>query len=365
MNSEKVYAIAFSHITGMGAVRIGRLRSYFPSLEEAWHAPEAELLRALHDEQITNLLIAQRSTFDIEAALALIEKERISVVMRDDEDYPQSLETIYDPPFLLYYRGLLPAQERELLTVVGARKATPYGLQCTHRLIGPVASSGIGIVSGLAYGIDSAAHQCALKYKGYTIAVLGTGIDQASMYPAAHRSLAERIIETGGCVMSEFPPRTGAQKKHFPLRNRIIAGLSRAILVVEAAARSGSLITATYALESSRVVCAVPGPLTSPLSMGTNQLLKSGAHVITDAADILLLYGIDGVSDLLKHEARHPQLEDIEIRVLSTIGAEPSHLDEIIRSAKLDTRIVTSTLMMLEMKGVIRSYDRMYYGKIE
>lgn len=365
MHSEKVYAIAFSHINGVGAVRIARLRSYFSSLEEAWHAPIAELHSALREPSIARLLDTQRRSIDIESILSLLEKEKISVVIRDDEEYPQSLETIYDPPFLLYYRGKFPSSDQALLTVVGARKATAYGLQCTHRLLGPVVRYGIGIVSGLAYGIDIAAHECALKNDGYTIGVLGTGIDHDSIYPAGHRNLAQRIIDTGGCLLSEFPPRTAAQKKHFPMRNRVIAGLSRATLVVEAAAKSGSLITATYALESSREVCAVPGPLTSPLSAGTNQLIKSGGHVITDASDILLLYGIDISSDRADSATRKVSLDDVEIRILAAIGFEPSHLDEIIRNAKLDTQTVASTLLMLEIKGFIRSYERMYYGKIE
>lgn len=364
MNPEKVYAIAFSHIAGIGAVRIARLRSYFPSLEEAWQANVSELRNALQNSSIASALDLKRKTLDIEAVLSVIEKEKISVVIRDDQDYPSALETIYDPPFLLYYRGSLPTPDRKLLTVVGARRATPYGLQCTHSILGSVAQNGIGIVSGLAYGIDIAAHECALNNHGYTIGVLGTGIDHASIYPARHRNVAERIVESGGCIMSEFPPRTTPQKSHFPLRNRIIAGLSQATLVVEAAAKSGSLITASYALESSRELCAVPGPLTSPMSAGVNQLLKSGAHVITDASDILLLYGMDRSSDFTRSAGRDLLLDDTESRIFDSIGTEPSHLDEIIRHAKLDTRIVASTLLMLEMKGVIRSYDRMYYGKV-
>ncbi|MBI4250448.1 DNA-protecting protein DprA [Candidatus Uhrbacteria bacterium] len=364
MHSDKVYAIALSHIDGLGAIRMARLRSYFPSLEEAWHASVAELRNALQEPSIANIIDVQRKAFDIETVLSFIEKEKIMVVTRDDEEYPEALETIYDPPFLLYYRGMLPGSSRELFTVVGARRATPYGLQCTHRIVAPVARRGIGIVSGLAYGIDIAAHECALKNDGYTIAVLGTGIDYGSIYPARHRNLAERIIDAGGCLLSEFPPRTGAQKNHFPLRNRIIAGLSRATLVVEAAAKSGSLITATCALESSRELCAVPGPLSSPFSAGTNQLLKSGAHVITDAADILLLYGIDDAAHTNVDAIKQVSFDDTEALILAAIGAEPSHLDDIIRTAKLDTQTVASTLLMLEMKGIIRSYDRMYYGKI-
>ncbi len=363
MNQEKIYTIAFSHIPSVGPVSFKRLASYFPTLYEAWHASSNEYARAGLSKSISEQIISERSKIDIEAVLVRIERENISAVTKNDEEYPCLLSEIHDPPFILYYRGFLPARDRILFGVVGSRKATSYGLQCTHRLIPDLARRGIGIVSGLAYGIDAASHEAALANDGYTIAVLACGVDHASVYPAIHKNLAERIVANRGCVMSEYPPGTMPMPFQFPFRNRIIAGISKGVLVVEAVEKSGALITATCALELGREVCAVPGPISSPSSAGTNRLLKNGAHVITESADIFLLLGYD------EEQGRRSSvdlalLSGDERKIYNTLSCEPTHLDELARQVNLDTQVVISTLVMLEMKNLIRSYARMQYSRV-
>ncbi|MBI4272641.1 DNA-protecting protein DprA [Candidatus Uhrbacteria bacterium] len=363
MDQEKIYTIAFSHIPAVGPVSFARLTAHFPTLYEAWHATRDEYVCAKISNAAIGHIASERSKIDIEAILAKLTQERINVVTAQDDVYPELLRKIYDPPYVLYYRGTLPEKDRTLFGVIGARKATPYGLQCTHRLVPDLSTHGIGIVSGLAYGIDAASHEAALAHSGYTLAVIAGGVDHASIYPSVHRNLADRIIASGGCVLSEYPPATQPLPRQFPLRNRIIAGISQGVLVVEAAEKSGALITATCALENGREVCAVPGPITSPFSSGTNRLIKSGAHAITQSADILSILGFDLSSDGIASSAI-PTLTDAERILYDVLSREPMHLDDLIKESRLDTQVVASTLLMLEMKNLIRSYDRMQYSRI-
>lgn len=363
MDQEQIYTIAFSHIDGIGIARFRRIAKAFANLYEAWHAPADQYFKAGIDQKTSELIFSKRQQVNIEAILARLKRENINVVTQQDDAYPDLLRTIYDPPFILYYRGTLPQKDRILFSVVGARKATPYGLQCTHRLVPDLAKQGIGIVSGLAYGIDGASHEATLAYNGYTLAVIAGGVDHASIYPPVHRQLANRIIAAGGCVLSEYPPGIQPLPRQFPLRNRIIAGISQGILVVEAAEKSGALITATCALENGREVCAVPGPITSPFCVGTNRLLKSGAHAVTESADILSILGFDLSREAITR-SQIPSLTDTERIIYDVLSAEPIHLDDLIKESRLDTQIVASTLLMLEMKNLIRSYDRMQYGRI-
>ncbi len=363
MNQEKRYTIAFSLIDAIGPRAFGRIRAFFPTLQEAWDAPRQEYIRAGIGEKTTDYILEAKKNVSIDSCLASLVQENISVVTLDDGQYPALLNQISDPPFILYYQGAFPKNSDILFGIVGARKASPYGIQTTHVLVRGIASKQIGIVSGLAYGIDAAAHEATLAVNGYTIGVLAGGIDRASIYPRTHKHLAERIVASGGCVLSEYPPSTQPIKRNFPLRNRIIAGISKGIVVIEAALGSGALITATCALEQNREVCAVPGPIFSPLSAGTNHLIKSGAHVVTDASDILAVLGYD-VENLEKQAADLSHLSEDEKKIFFVIEQEPLHIDELISRSQLDTALVMSTLLMLEMKNLIRSHDRMQYSRV-
>ena len=219
--------------------------------------------------------------------LERLNKENITTISINDPAYPALLKEINDPPFVLFIRGKLPNTNSPTLGVVGTRKLTPYGKSACQEIVGPLVNQGIVIVSGLALGIDGVAHQVAVDNNSPTIAVLGGGVDKKTVSPPSHRDLAEKIITTGGAVISEYPPGFTPTVYSFPARNRIIAGLSLGTLVIEAAEKSGALITAKCALDYNRDVFAVPHTITSPTGIGPNNLIKMGAKVVTKASDII------------------------------------------------------------------------------
>ncbi len=275
----------------------------------------------------------------------------------DDPRYPLLLKQIYDPPGELHVRGKLPPSDALALAVVGSRKPTPYGDQVVRDLVEPIARQGIVIVSGLAYGIDALAHEASCRVGGVTVAVLGSGVDPKSIFPSGNRALAERIIAAGGAVISEFPDGTPPLKHHFPIRNRVIAGISKGTLVIEAAAKSGSLITARSALENGRDVFAVPGTIHSQMSEGPNNLIKMGARVVTSPEDILSVFGQEVREPATIHEPGSPS----EATVLAILTRKPLHIDDIIRASGLDPSQTSSTLTLMEMKGSARHVGGMYY----
>jgi DNA processing protein len=224
-----------------------------------------------------------------EEIFSICEKKDIQIITVQERNYPQLLFYIYNPPLVLYLRGKLDLK-REFISIVGSRRATAYGKKVASDFSEYLAAHGFGIISGMAFGIDSVSHKGALKGRGYTLSVLGCGVDIP--YPASNKNLYYKIIQNGGGIISEYPPGTPAMKHYFPQRNRIIAGLSRGVIIVEAAKRSGSLITANFALESGRDVFAVPGNIDSPNSLGTNNLLKQGAIIVTSPQDILEEWGL-------------------------------------------------------------------------
>ncbi len=272
-----------------------------------------------------------------------------------DERYPPLLRTIHDPPVLLYVRGELPPAEA--LAVVGSRRASEAGGRFTLGVCAELASRGITIVSGLARGIDTAAHLGALEGGGPTIGVLGCGIDR--IYPPENARLFHRLLERGA-ILSEYPPGTPPLPGHFPGRNRIISGLSRGVLVVEAAAGSGSLITVEFALEQGREVFAVPGPVNSPVSSGVHQLLKEGAHLVTGAADILTVLWPQAPrrQDRKEEEDFAASLDGNARRLYQHLGNEPVHIDHLVRKSGLTPMEVSVILLHLELQGGLRTPSR-------
>ncbi|HWQ61793.1 MAG TPA: DNA-processing protein DprA [Negativicutes bacterium] len=300
----------------------------------------------------------QREKIDIHKLAAAWEKKGIGVVCAADEAYPARLRRIFDPPAVLYYRGRLPRDE-QLIAIVGARKASAYGRNAAAMLAAGLAEAGVGVVSGAARGIDSAAHTGALDGGGYTVAVLGCGVDVT--YPPENGRLLDRIAEQG-MILSEYWPGTSPQANFFPVRNRIISGLARGVVVVEAAVRSGSLITADWALEQGRDVFAVPGSIFSGTSSGTNRLVKQGAKPVTTAADILEEYGLATAADERRSQ---PEPAGDEGRVFAALSCDtPLSVEELVMKVGLPAQLVTYILLQLELKDMAAEFGGQRYVRL-
>ncbi len=279
----------------------------------------------------------------------------IRIVTARDPEYPDVLNQSHDKPYMLYVRGKLGGSQ-VCAAFIGSRKMSTYGSQATERVIAGLASLNLCIVSGLAYGVDACSHRAALKYGLRTIAVLGSGIDSASIYPPEHRELAEQIVAAGGALVSEFPPGSPVLKFNFPLRNRIIAALCRAVCVIQASVKSGSLITAREALSEGRDVFAVPGSIFQETSDGTNALIASGAHVLRSAADLAAhypeLHAPEGGVRLPNRALPH---DTIQKKVLAAVTIEGSPVEKISAATNLPVSTVSASLTMLEIAGYTTS----------
>ena len=284
-------------------------------------------------------------------------KQKITVVGKNN--FPAILKEIHDPPEQLYVWGEIP--DMPMLAVVGTRKASPYGKQITPRLVQKLSRAGLCIISGLAYGIDALAHETALEAGGTTVAVLGSGLDRKSLYPRDHWRLAERIVERGGAVISEYPEGTTPERFHFSARHPIVAGMSRGVLVVEAPEKSGALITADLAMQYDRDVFCIPGPITSPNSSGTNHLIQLGAKLVMNADDILEEFGIVPVA---KNETEITALSETHQKILTFLGEGQKHVDEILVGTGLDITMCNVGLMELELSGFVKNLGGGSYAKI-
>ncbi|WP_258360892.1 DNA-processing protein DprA [Moorella sulfitireducens (nom. illeg.)] len=356
---EKPFWVALQQAPGLGARRVLQLVKFFGSPRAAWQATEKELLALEGLGKAATSLIDWRRQVTPEKIMAKLDSAGIKVLTLADEDYPLELKRIYDPPPVLYWRGSkLPGEELKI-AIVGTRRATAYGLKVATELAGGLAAAGAGVVSGLARGIDAAAHRGAIRENGLTWGILGCGVDV--IYPPEHRELYHQVMDHGA-VLSEYPPGTPPEAGHFPARNRIISGLARGTVVVEAAARSGALITADLALEQNRDVFAVPGPITGRYSQGPNELIKQGARVVTGVADILAEYEADSLWNLSPQESRvEVTLSAVEEKVMDAISVMPVHLDTIIAATGLPPGEVNTALLQLEMRNIIRRLPGGFY----
>lgn len=299
----------------------------------------------------------------LEAALFWAEQPGNRILTLADPDYPPLLLQIPDPPTLLYVRGDPALLSRPALAVVGSRNATPQGLKSAESFAHALARAGFAIVSGLALGIDAAAHRGALAAGGVTMAVVGTGADR--LYPARNQALGRQIIETG-VMVSEFPLGTPAMAANFPRRNRIISGLARGVLVVEAAPESGSLITARLAGEQGREVFAMPGSIHSPLSRGCHQLIKQGARLVESAQDIFDELGLPPVPQALPTlPAEPPAGSDAGARVLAGLGHDPCTLDDLVMRTGLTADALLAILMGLELEGRVAALSGNRYQRLQ
>lgn len=287
-----------------------------------------------------------------------MEPNQIRKILISDVEYPQSLKEIPDPPPVLYWRGNLNLNKKAVLAVVGTRRCSEYGKQITLEIVGDLVQAGFIIVSGMAKGIDTFSHLACLERKGKTVAVLGSSLDQESIYPKENLKLMEKIIESGGAVISEFPPKTPAFKQNFPRRNRIIAGLALGVLVIEAKEKSGALITANLAFLQKKKVFAVPGPVHSLNSKGPHYLIKRGAKLVETAQDILEEFNFR-----LKKEKQELKGETLEENlILKILKERPLHIDKIIEKTKLSAQVINSTLAILEIKGKVRDLGGNIFG---
>ena len=359
-NQNTKYYLGFAKIPCIGPVKFKQLQKCFPTLEQAWNAPMHTLSELGFSQNNISEFIRLRQEINLDQEIEALEKENITLLTIEDENYPKLLKEIYDPPFVLFYRGTLPTDNEFLVAIVGSRKYSNYGKQISNSIARELAENGIIVVSGLALGIDAMAHQAALDCQAKTIAVLGCGIEKSNIYPVHNRMLADKIIATNGCVMSEHPIGTPPYKSNFPQRNRIISGLSLGTLIIEAALKSGALITARFALEQNREVFAVPGPITSLTSEGTNNLIKMGGRPATCGQDILDALNLKQATDYIATQKITADSKD-EAKLLEHLSREPKHIDELGRLTKMPSSAINATLTLMEMKGKVRHLGAMKY----
>jgi DNA processing protein len=358
--------VALNLLPKIGPVRVRRLLEHFGSPEAILAGSKDQFLRVNGIGEETALILAKwQDHADPGTELQEVKQRGLSIVLPEDSTFPPELREAYDAPLMLYVWGKLEERDRHAIGVVGTRRFTMYGRQATKKLSYQLAHAGFTIVSGLARGIDTIAHEAALAASGRTVAVLGSGL--AKLFPAENLPLAEKIAEGNGAVISEFPLNTPPDKQTFPQRNRIVAAWSRALLVTECAQRSGSLITANLASEYGRPVFAVPGPIDQPTSAGCNQLIRDGATLVMDGENI-----IDDLGELpfarpaalpAAEAATLPELPEEEARVFTALGEGESGVDRLIESTGLPAPVVTATLMKLEMRKLVRALPGFRYVK--
>ncbi len=357
--SARHYWLGFNNVKGIGPARVRALREHFGNLERAWHASERELKAAGLDRRSRASLLEARQQIDLPRLEQQVDAAGAAALTLEDPDYPALLRELPDAPPVLYVKGTLTDADRWAVAFVGTRRATVYGRDITYQLVAPLVHAGITIISGLALGIDAAAHKAALETGGRTIAVLGCGIDM--VYPPEHRKLAEAITQNGALV-SEFPPGTQPEGKNFPVRNRIISGLALGVTVVEAPASSGALLTADAAADQGRDVFAVPGNVTAKSSAGTNRLIQSGAKLVMSAEDILDELNLTRDTVAVQTQMREVAPDDPqEAAIASYLGDQPLHIDDLCQRADMPITQVSSLLSLMELKGIVRRLDGMYY----
>ena len=357
------YLNALFTIDGVGNQKISLLLNHFETAQQAWEASAAELVEAGLLEKLANVIVEKRKSIDPAELWQQLKKENIEIITIKDESYPELLKQIPAPPYLLYAKGNLDCLKMPMLSMVGSRKFTHYGQQMTASFARQLAQAGFCIVSGLALGIDAIAHRGALDGDGKTIAVLGSSLDEPNIYPRNNFDLAQEIINNNGLLLSEFPVPTHANVNTFPIRNRIVAGLSYGTLVTEAAEASGSLITANFAIEFNREVFAMPGNISSPQSTGTNNLIKRGAKMATSISDILeeIKFQVEAQP---APRASAIELTEDEAKIMHVLSPEPTHIDRILKLTKLETSTLAGILIILELKGAIKNIGGQNYIKL-
>jgi DNA processing protein len=365
VQNEQAYWLAWSHLRGIGPILLKRIWQHFGSLSEAWNAP----LTAFYDVE----KIGPKILMTIQEGRDRLDPQQLwqETIAKDfkfwtpvDAEYPRLLLEIPSPPPVLYYQGNVDFAENQgekpLVGIVGTRNVTDYGRRWTRQLSRILAQHGFTVVSGMAAGVDTEAHSACLDAGGRTLAVLGTGIDV--VYPRRNLQLCDRI-QSQGLILSDYPPGTQPEAKNFPPRNRIIAGLSRAVLIIEAASRSGALITARYANEFNRDVYVLPGSLDQPQSLGCLELIDRGAQLILGEALLLQRLGEIPQLDRITTPSPKPQLPPDLAVVWDAIATVPTSLDAIVQTTGLPTAEVSAAILQLEMQDFIETLPGMRYRK--
>src|SRR4051812_30174748 len=359
-------SIALNMLPTMGPVRLRKLLEVFETPERIL-AAKRDALRAVEGigREVVDQIANWESLVDLPAELERVRDFGATVITAESPFYSKQLREIHAPPIVLYVWGELAERDQHAIAVIGSRRTTHYGLESAKKLSYQLAYAGLTIISGLARGIDTAAHQGALAAKGRTIAVIGSGLSR--LYPPENAALAEKIRSGNGAIVSEFSMEIEPDRQTFPMRNRIIAGWSHGILVVEAGLNSGALITAAQALEQGRAVYAVPGHINAPSAMGSNRLIQQGAKLVMDASDIL-----DDLEILLPEAKPSPEtavrplppLSDEERRVFGAIDATETSIDDIAARSELPSSAVSSTLLQLELKRLVKQLPGKYFVKL-
>src|ERR1700757_346237 len=346
----------------VGPVRLRKLLEIFQEPQQILAAKRSELRRV---EGIGNEVADQisnwESTIDLPAELERIRDFGTTVITQESASYPRPLREVHAPPIVLYVWGELHERDHHAIGVTGARRTTHYGTESAKKIAYQLAYAGLTVISGLARGIDTAAHQGALAAKGRTIAVLGTGLDH--LYPAENRALAEKIAQSGA-VVSEFPMDTTPDRQTFPMRNRIISGWGFGLLVVEAGANSGALISASQATDQGRNLYAVPGPIDRPTSLGTNRLIQQGAKLVMSVDDILEDMQTLFPGKPILTASKPPDLEGDLLTIYEAIETSETSIDRIIDASGLAANIVTSGLLQLEMRRLVKQLPGKFFVKL-
>jgi DNA processing protein len=357
--------VALNLLPKIGPIRVRRLLELFGSPAAILGAPKNRLMQVNGiGEETASILHSWQDHADPTAELLEAKERGISIITQDDPDYPAPLRDAYDPPLLLYVWGKLEPRDKHAISIVGSRRATHYGTQATKKFGYQLAQAGFTIISGLARGIDTAAHEAAIAAAGRTIAVLGSGLGK--LYPPENLALAEKIASGHGAVVSEFSLNTAPDKQTFPMRNRIVAAWARALLVVECPAWSGSLITANLASEYGKTVFAVPGPIDKPTSAGCNQLIRDGATLVAEPSQLLDDLGdlpFSRAAAIVESSAEIPELPAEEAAVFAAVTLDESTVDRIIERSGLPAHVVTANLMKLEMRRLVRAFPGFRYAR--
>ena len=351
------YWIAFNKVVGIGPARLRALLDVCGDIAAAWSASIAAMQAARLDRRSMENLLEARRTINPDREWARTQQAGIHVYTWDSSDYPANLRNIDQPPPVLYARGRLTSQDEWAVALVGTRRASAYGREVAQVLATELARNGITVVSGLALGIDTVVHRSAVEAGGRTLAILGSGVDQ--IYPPQNRGLAETIAGQGA-LLSDYPVGTRPEAGNFPPRNRIISGLSRGVVIVEASDKSGALITARFAAEQGREVFAVPGSILHPGSAGCNALIRDGATPLLSVDELLEALNLTRLTEKIDVRQSVPA-DPQEQKVLACLSAQPSHIDDIVRASALEPAQVSSLLAVMELKGLVRQVGALQY----
>lgn len=356
------YLNALNKIYGLGPQKMRTLLDYFGNGEEIWKANISRLEASGIGPVLSGKITSERENINPDSEWEKLKKENIRMITFADPDYPTLLREIPQAPYIIYIKTSDPAFDLNaspMISIVGSRKFTSYGSQAAYSLARDLAQAGITIVSGMALGIDAIAHQGALDGGGKTVAVLGNGLDDKNIAPRTNFNLSRKIMEAGA-LLSDYPPETPANPNNFPARNRIVAGLSLGTLVIEAGEKSGTLITSNLALEFNREVFSIPGSIFSSQSIGTNDLIRKGAKIVTGVKDILEELDLEKEKSESPSVPKNPESEEEKI-LLGILSTEPLHIDNLAKISKLGTVTVSSTLVLMEMKGWVKNIGGQNY----